>query len=443
MNRVRTRAHYTASVRRPPSMKRPMTTYRRMTIALALVLVASLAVVAYEVSNDGRRRDSRTRDRDDDEDDEDDDDDRDDDDEADARANERTNEGRRTKCDDDDERVTDIEGGKVLRRSNATVGGRRVTRGEATTETETERSAFAREATTETTTAFKAIDVKHTRDCVKVYESLELAFAMRGLDARAISPRKFFDFATFPEAGVWPRKYSAVSGVERDCARLVILSLEDAPAIAAAVQQSTRELLTMLGGKMDAFAPGRMNLHVSIFHLSRTHEYVKPPVAFAVDDAVREGTKRLLPHVSSSAPSEAIKYEESAVADALYGVSPVTLEVDRVCVAPSGCLLLCFNDVKGDVQIVRERLRDNAIGAARGQNETVHCTLARLFPKENAPALDEASVRDINSLCTRWTARLRGSRMVARSVVYVVEERFGFCDGHRTSISLAAAAGGA
>jgi len=289
------------------------------------------------------------------------------------------------------------------------------------------------------TTAMMMIDVKHTSNAIAVYESLELAFAAQGLDKRALSPRQFFYFATYPEVGVWPQKYAAVDGFARDCARLVILSLEDAPAIAAAVQQSTRELVTMLGGKLDAFTPGRANLHVSMFHLSRTHEYIKPPVAFAVDDAVRNGTKRLIPHVSSTAPSEAIKYEESAVADALRGAGPVTLEVDRVCVAPSGCLLLCFNDVNGDAQNVRERLRDNAIGAARAQNETVHCTLARLFPKDDA-ALSNAMVRDMNALCARWTARLRGARMVARNVVYVVEERYGFCDGHRTRISLAAGA---
>jgi hypothetical protein len=297
----------------------------------------------------------------------------------------------------------------------------------------------ARATTLDAAATTMMIDVKHTSNAIAVYESLELAFAAQGLDKRALSPRQFFHFSTYPEVGVWPQKYAAVDGYARDCARLVILSLEDAPAIAAAVQQSTRELVTMLGGTLDAFAPGRANLHVSMFHLSRTHEYIKPPVAFAVDDAVRNGTKRLIPHVSSTAPSEAIKYEESAVADALRGAGPVTLEVDRVCIAPSGCLLLCFNDVNGDAQNVRERLRDNAIGAARAQNETVHCTLARLFPKEDA-ALSDAMMRDMNALCARWTARLRGARMVARNVVYVVEERYGFCDGHRTRISLAAGA---
>ena len=297
----------------------------------------------------------------------------------------------------------------------------------------------ARATTLDATATTMMIDVKHTSNAIAVYESLELAFAAQGLDKRALSPRQFFHFSTYPEVGVWPQKYAAVDGYARDCARLVIWSLEEAPALAAAVQQSTRELVTMLGGTLDAFAPGRANLHVSMFHLSRTHEYIKPPVAFAVDDAVRNGTKRLIPHVSSTAPSEAIKYEESAVADALRGAGPVTLEVDRVCIAPSGCLLLCFNDVNGDAQNVRERLRDNAIGAARAQNETVHCTLARLFPKEDA-ALSDAMMRDMNALCARWTARLRGARMVARNVVYVVEERYGFCDGHRTRISLAAGA---
>lgn len=275
------------------------------------------------------------------------------------------------------------------------------------------------------------IDVRDTADVRAVYESLELAFAQSGLDPSALTPRKFFSFGRFPEAGVWPMRH-AECGLPKDCARLVILTMDDAPAIAAAVQGTTRELMRLVGGKMDAFAPGRTELHVTLFHVSRTFDYVQPPAAFAIEDAVGGGT-RTLPR--DARVEDALAYEESAIADAVRGCGPCELEVDRVCVAPSGCLLLCFADVHGAVQNIRERLRDKVVGASRRQNDTVHCTLARLFPKEDA-RLDDETVRAINAMCAKVTSSLRGARFRSQAVTYVVEERFGNVDGRRSRIQL-------
>ncbi|OUS45400.1 hypothetical protein BE221DRAFT_76626 [Ostreococcus tauri] len=295
-----------------------------------------------------------------------------------------------------------------------------------------ETSGTARsEETRATRESTSSIDVKHTANATAVYESLEIAFAMGGLDASALTPRRFFSFGRWPEAGVWPRKYAELS-MPLDCARLVIISLEDAPAIVAAVQGATRELIRLVGGKMDAFAPGRQELHVTLFHVSRTFEYVQAPATFAVENA--SGTTRTLPR---TLPIEnAIAFEESAIADAVKGCGTCELEVDRVCLAPSGCLLLCFKDVNGGSQVVRERLRDKVVGAATKQNDTLHCTLARLFPKTEDSQLDDTTVAAINVMCQKVTSSLRHARFTARNLTYVVEEHYGRTDGRRSRIML-------
>lgn len=107
-----------------------------------------------------------------------------------------------------------------------------------------------------------------------------------------------------------------------------------------------------------------------------------------------------------------------------------------MCLAPSGCLLLCFKDVNGGSQVVRERLRDKVVGAATKQNDTLHCTLARLFPKTEDSQLDDATVAAINVMCQKVTSSLRHARFTARNLTYVVEEHYGRTDGRRSRIML-------
>ena len=285
----------------------------------------------------------------------------------------------------------------------------------------------ARAGEPSTSTSRPPIDVKDTRDARRAYEALELAFATDGLDRGARAARKYFHFARHPEVGTWPKTYAEM-GMPSDCARLVILTMEDAPAICAAAQRATREVTRLLGETMDAHAPGRGSLHVTLFHLSRTFEYVRAPVEFA--------SAATLPPNAPNAREDAVAYEESAVAEALRGCGECELEVDRVCLAPSGCLILCFNDVHGCVQTIRERLARSAVGAARAQNDTVHCTLARLFAKSDGFQMDPERARAVQAMCATVTSALRGARFKARSATYCVERTFSHCDGRRARISL-------
>ena len=283
----------------------------------------------------------------------------------------------------------------------------------------------ARAGEPSTSTSRPPIDVKDTRDARRAYEALELAFATDGLDRGAQTARKYFHFARHPEVGTWPKTYAEM-GMPSDCARLVILTMEDAPAICAAAQRATREVTRLLGETMDAHAPGRGSLHVTLFHLSRTFEYVRAPVEFA--------SAATLP---PNAPTEdAHAREEAAVAEALRGCGECELEVDRVCLTPSGCLILCFNDVRGRVQEIRERLARSAVGAARAQNDTVHCTLARLFVRSDGFQIDEERAAAARAACDVATSALRGARFRARGVTYCVERAFSHCDGRRARISL-------
>ena len=85
---------------------------------------------------------------------------------------------------------------------------------------------------------------------------------------------------------------------------------------------------------------------------------------------------------------------------------------------------------------MRERLRDKTVGAARKQNNTMHVTLARMWPKSESRALDDETKRAINAMCAKATSALRGARLSAQNAVYVVEERFGLVDGRRARIKL-------
>ena len=287
--------------------------------------------------------------------------------------------------------------------------------------------ARTRRAEASTSKKRAPIDVKHTREVSRTYEALELAFATHGLDATTTTARRRFRFARRAEVGTRPKTYAEM-GMPSDCARLVILTMEDAPAIVSAAERATRELMRLCGTTMDAYAPGRGSLHVTLFHLSRTFEYVRAPVEFA--------SAATLPPNAPNAREDAVAYEESAVAEALRGCGECELEVDRVCLAPSGCLILCFNDVHGNVQTIRERLARSAVGAARAQNDTVHCTLARLFARADGFQMDPERARAVQAMCATVTSALRGARFKARSATYCVERTFSHCDGRRARISL-------
>ena len=307
------------------------------------------------------------------------------------------------------------------------------------------------------------------RKLVERYDAMQTDFFLetRGFAmAQVEETRRWFHFEEPPGVGVWPLPYTQL-GLPKDCARLVVLSLVDAPAVAAAGAACAREMVKLLGPCGAAcFNVSRNAYHVSVFFLSTPTEPTADPLSSPRADgganavATPATTDRPQPphaaHVVNvslaSAPlthigsrfQPAHDAEAREVEAAARDVSPsfdadaVVLEVDRVAVAVSGALLLLFRDPNGDLGRLRERLRARFPNAPRKQTTIAHCTLLRAFPK-TGDALTTASsgrvLADAKALCARWTARVRGTRVRVDRAWLVREERFSSIDGARRAFT--------
>ena len=117
---------------------------------------------------------------------------------------------------------------------------------------------------------------------------------------------------------------------------------------------------------------------------------------------------------------------------------PVELEVDRVAFASSGALLLMFRDPAGRLGALREALREVFPGAPARQSAIAHCTLLRAFPDapDQACRAGTRAGADVVAACKRWSARLRGTKVVVGRAWLVREERFSSVDGAKTAFKL-------
>jgi hypothetical protein len=117
---------------------------------------------------------------------------------------------------------------------------------------------------------------------------------------------------------------------------------------------------------------------------------------------------------------------------------PVELEVDRVAFASSGALLLMFRDPAGRLGALREALREVFPGAPARQSAIAHCTLLRAFPDapDQACRAGTRAGADVVAACKRWSATLRGTKVVVGRAWLVREERFSSVDGAKTAFKL-------
>ena len=306
------------------------------------------------------------------------------------------------------------------------------------------------------------------------FERETRGFAMAEVD----ETKRWFHFEDPPGVGVWPLPYTQL-GLPKDCTRLVVLSLVDAPAVAAAGAACAREMVKLLGPCGAAcFTVPRNAYHVSVFFLSTPTEPVADPLfvpspetartAPAATDRTRTRAcananavnvslasaplKRIGERFQPAHDAEAREAElaaresfsdgrgDSAANAALDDASRAAcvLEVDRVAMAVSGALLLLFRDPNGDLRRLRARLRDRFPNAPEKQTTIAHCTLLRAFPR-TGDALTAASsgraLADAKALCARWTARVRGMRVRVDRAWLVREERFASIDGARRAFT--------
>ena len=133
--------------------------------------------------------------------------------------------------------------------------------------------------------------------------------------------------------------------------------------------------------------------------------------------------------------SGAILDEATKAQEVLQTCEPVELVVDRVVLATSGALLLCFDDVDDSLKKCRASLASNAVGV-RGvqQTSTAHCTLARILPNAGDERLSDFELKQIDQLLTKWTKKLKGAKMTCPKAWYVREERFSSVDGDKVHL---------
>ena len=300
---------------------------------------------------------------------------------------------------------------------------------------------------------------------IETYDAMQTDFELqtRGFAMRSVDETKrWFHFEDPPGVGVWPLPYTQL-GLPKDCARLVVLSLVDAPAVAAAGAACAREMMKLLGPCGAAcFNVSRNAYHVSVFFLSLPDDPIADPLASRdgfedgdpqanetetniYSESERERMNRDGVSVSlATAPLAKIggrfqpaHEDEARAAEAAafeLNSNEIVLEVDRIAQATSGALLLLFRDPNGDLERFRNALKTRFPNAPKKQPQIAHCTLLRAFPKKSDALTSGSSGRalaDCRALCARWTARVRGTRVRVDRAWLVREERFSSIDGAR------------
>jgi hypothetical protein len=281
---------------------------------------------------------------------------------------------------------------------------------------------------------------------IETYDAMQTDFELqtRGFAMRTVDETKrWFHFEDPPGVGVWPLPYTQL-GLPKDCARLVVLSLVDAPAVAAAGAACAREMMKLLGPCGAAcFNVSRNAYHVSVFFLSLPDDPIAEPLAdesermsksksdgvsvsLATAPLAKIGGRFQPAHEDEARAAEAAAFETNS--------NEIVLEVDRIACATSGALLLLFRDPNGDLERFRNALRTRFPNAPKKQPQIAHCTLLRAFPKKSDALTSGSSGRalaDCRALCARWTARVRGTRVRVDRAWLVREERFSSIDGAR------------
>ena len=334
-------------------------------------------------------------------------------------------------------------------------------------------SRVSTSATAATTTTTTTTSASSALDAVAAFD----------LDAVARSER-WFHFEAPPGIGVWPVPYTS-RGCPKDAARAIVVTLDDAPAVAAAGAACAGEVTRALGeADVSCFAVSRGSYHVPVFHLSLPSNPVSDPTAIPSGDGDGDGdgehsrARSANPAVSlATAPLKAIgerlvtdhAREEALAATALRarnGVgdrsrdgdgggdkSPVStsstlsLEVDRVAMSSDGALEMFFRDPEGSLAAARASLRDVFPGAPSASSSSsshatpsiARCVLLRAFPRTStalAEGRNGRSLADAKAACARWTARVAGTRVAARRAWLVREERFESLDGPKRSLEL-------
>ena len=162
---------------------------------------------------------------------------------------------------------------------------------------------------------------------------------------------------------------------------------------------------------------------------------IKPPSAISSAENLAHASMATSQSEFKRSASGNILDEATKAQEVLQACESIELVVDRVVLATSGALLLCFDDVNDSLKKSRAALVSNAVGV-RGvqQTSTAHCTLARILPNPGDEHLSDYELKQIDQLLTKWTKQLRGTKMICPKAWYVREERFSSVDGDKVRL---------
>ena len=162
---------------------------------------------------------------------------------------------------------------------------------------------------------------------------------------------------------------------------------------------------------------------------------IKPPSAISSAENLAHASMPTSQSKFKRSASGNIVDEATKAQEVLQACESIELVVDRVVLATSGALLLCFDDVNDSLKKSRAALVSNAVGV-RGvqQTSTAHCTLARILPNPGDEQLSDYELKQIDQLLTKWTKQLRGTKMICPKAWYVREERFSSVDGDKVRL---------
>lgn len=302
---------------------------------------------------------------------------------------------------------------------------------------------------------------EYDKNLLTQYDAMQSKFELevKGFDLSEVHKTKhYFHFEEPPGVGVWPLPYTQI-GLPKECARLVVLSLLDAPAVAAAGAACAREIMKIFGEcKIGCFNVARNAYHVSVFFLSLPSAPISDPFTLYSSGTTSSGKTMdvSLATVSLKTIGDSFrcdveretktvevcigdKSKQSSVGKQSDVSTSITLEVDRITMTTSGALLLLFRDPNGELQAMRDKLKSSFPGAPQKQTQIAHCTLLRAFPKSETQLTDTSSGRalaDCKAACARWTSRVRGTTVKVDRAWLVREERFSSIDGARQAFRI-------
>lgn len=224
----------------------------------------------------------------------------------------------------------------------------------------------------------------------------------------------------------WPKKYD----LPQHAVRIVMAPVGEEPNLTTKASGAVRKIMKILPLGMQVFINPAKHYHCTVFHLSRPEEVRTDPF-LEYAQAPPDGMPR-------RATDQVLQREIQALKRLGEEVPTLELEVDRVVLAPSGVLLMLFQDVTettGDaVDRLRDTLRSAFPGAPIRQPKTViHCTLMRLLTPVQLP---RATREHIDAACQSITKELRGLRVRLPQLEYVYEEEFSTVNGPKFRIPL-------